>query len=396
MHPPLPDDAHVMIVGGGVAALEALLALRSLAGDRVSVELIAPDTTFSYRPLAVAEPFDLGDVNRLDLKRLVDAHGGHFDCATVRELDVDAKTATTSTGAVRSYDALILAVGARTVEAVPGALTYRGEQDNERFGDVLAALKERRIKRLAFVVSPGCSWPLPLYELALMTGAWIRRHRVDGELALITCEPSPLQLFGTEVAEPVRRLLAEHGIVLRTASIAESVEEGRLWMPFECSVAVDRAIALPRLVGHPPAGLPTDTGGFVPVDEFCRVGAPDDHVYAIGDMTDAEIKQGGLATQQADTCAQSIATAVGVNVEPEPFRPVLRGMLLTGEQPLYLRRPMHIGPKLPAMQHEPLWWPPHKIVGRHLAPYLATDLAHAEPEGLNGLPIEIQPITSPS
>jgi sulfide:quinone oxidoreductase len=396
MRPGLPDDAHVVIAGGGVAALEALLALRSLAGDRVSIELIAPDTTFSYRPLAVAEPFNLSNVNRLDLERLVHAHGGSFDCATIREIDVEARTVTTSSGAVRSYDALVLAVGARAVEAVPGALTYRGEQDAERLGDVLAALKERRIERLAFVVPPGCSWPLPLYELALMTGGWIRRHGVDAELAIITFEARPLQLFGPEAAEPVRRLLADHGVALRTGSIVESMERGRLWMPFECSVAVDRAIALPRLVGHPPAGLPTDARGFVPVDEFCRVGPAEDHVYAAGDMTDAEIKQGGLATQQADASAEVIAAAAGADIQPEPFRPVLRGLLLTGEQPLYMRRPVSVGAELPAMQHEPLWWPPHKIVGRHLAPFLVTNAAESVPEGLHGLPIEVQPATSAS
>ena len=48
---------RVLIAGGGVAALEAMLALRALAADRVSVVLVAPDREFVYRPLAVAEPF---------------------------------------------------------------------------------------------------------------------------------------------------------------------------------------------------------------------------------------------------------------------------------------------------------------------------------------------------
>ena len=47
---------RVVIAGGGVAALEAALALRALAEDRVSVELLAPETQFWYRPLAVTEP----------------------------------------------------------------------------------------------------------------------------------------------------------------------------------------------------------------------------------------------------------------------------------------------------------------------------------------------------
>ena len=52
--------SHVVIAGGGVAALETLMALRDLAGDRVAITLIAPETTFTYRSMKVVEPFYLG------------------------------------------------------------------------------------------------------------------------------------------------------------------------------------------------------------------------------------------------------------------------------------------------------------------------------------------------
>jgi sulfide:quinone oxidoreductase len=61
-----------------------------------------------------------------------------------------------------------------------------------------------------------------------------------------------------------------------------------------------------------------------------------------------------------------------VEVEPETYRPVLRGMLLTGRRPQYLSRAR--GEEGRASDEAP-WWPPHKIAGRHLAPYLA---AHPE------------------
>jgi sulfide:quinone oxidoreductase len=48
---------RVLIAGGGVAALEATLALRALADERVAITLVAPESDFVYRPLAVAEPF---------------------------------------------------------------------------------------------------------------------------------------------------------------------------------------------------------------------------------------------------------------------------------------------------------------------------------------------------
>ena len=60
-------------------------------------------------------------------------------------------------------------------------------------------------------------------------------------------------------------------------------------------------------------------------------------VYAAGDATDFPIKQGGLATQQADAVASAIAARPGAPVTPQPFEPVLRGMLLTEDHPIWLR-----------------------------------------------------------
>ena len=57
----------IIIAGGGVAGLEALLALRALLGGTVEIELLAAEPEFCYRPIAVAEPFGLGEVRRLEL-----------------------------------------------------------------------------------------------------------------------------------------------------------------------------------------------------------------------------------------------------------------------------------------------------------------------------------------
>ena len=66
------ETGHVVIAGGGVAALEAALTLRAVADGRLSVELIAPEPHFWYRPVAVAEPFGLGEVRRFELSHAGD------------------------------------------------------------------------------------------------------------------------------------------------------------------------------------------------------------------------------------------------------------------------------------------------------------------------------------
>jgi hypothetical protein len=54
-------------------------------------------------------------------------------------------------------------------------------------------------------------------------------------------------------------------------------------------------------------------------------------------MVSGPLEQGGIAGQQADVAATAIALEAGADVRPEPFRAVLRALLLTGSTPLYLR-----------------------------------------------------------
>jgi len=115
-----------------------------------------------------------------------------------------------------------------------------------------------------------------------------------------------------------------------------------------------------------------------------------DDVYAAGDATTFPIKQGGLATQQADVVAQAIAARAGAPVTPEPFRPVLRGLLLTGRTPAYRSTELRGGlGDMSRAEVEPLWWPPSKIAGRYLSPYLARLTATAHPEPGFGIRIEV-------
>ena len=94
----------------------------------------------------------------------------------------------------------------------------------------------------------------------------------------------------------------------------------------------------PVLLGPAVPGVPHDPEGFTSVDERGRVYGLDD-VYAVGDMTSRPLKQGGLAAQQAGVAASAIAASAGAPVRVQPYRPVLRAVLLSGRAPLYLRNP---------------------------------------------------------
>src|SRR5436190_7670902 len=197
---------RVLIAGGGVAALEAALALQARAAERVDVELVAPESDFSYRPLAVAEPFALGDVDRFDLVELAAAAGATFSHGRLVGVDVEQHLAQTASGDSHPFDVLLVACGTVSVDAVRGAFTFRGPPDTVRFRELLEEIRAGEAERVAFAVSWGAAWSLPIYELALMTATWLGPQH-QAELRLVTPEEEPLQLFGRAGSEAVRELL---------------------------------------------------------------------------------------------------------------------------------------------------------------------------------------------
>ena len=362
---------RVLIAGGGVAALEAALALRALAEERVSVELLGPEPHFWYRPLSVAEPFALGESRHFELAELAPAAGATFSLGELAGVNAERREAHTSVGDL-PYDVLLVACGAVPAVAVPGALTFRGPADTDRMRRLLEEINAGAVRRIAFVVPNGSVWSLPIYELALMTAAYAREHKLDVELALVTPEEEPLQLFGDAGSRAVRGLLGESGIAVHTATYPGEVVDGGLALIPKGRLAADRVVALPWLRGPRLDGLPQTRDGFIPVDEYGRVRGLE-HVFAAGDITNFPVKQGGIAAQQAATVASVIAASAGADLAPEPFRPVLRGLLLTGGQPRYLRQEITRGVgEAATISPEPLWWPPGKIVGRYLAPFLGS------------------------
>jgi sulfide:quinone oxidoreductase len=365
MSPPL----RVLIVGGGVAALEATLALRALAEDRVDIDLLAPDDDFIYRPMAVAEPFHQGEVRRFPLARLVELAGARLTRGTLLRVDLERRRAATADGDELEWDVLLLALGARAREGIPGSLTFRGPDDRAALTELVDEALAGRFKTLTFALPTLAAWPLPLYELALM--AKIRLEDTGAtsvRVEVVTPEPEPLAVFGRGASASVKDLLETRGIGLRTHTTPVVFRNGALVVVPGRAIRTDRVVSIPVPEGRRIPGMPEGARGFVRTDEYGRVEGRDD-VYAAGDMTTFPLKQGGIAAQQADAAAESIAALAGAPLTPRPFRPVLRGLLLTGLSPRYLAASLLDDSS--AVDSEPLWWPPAKIVGRHLAPFLA-------------------------
>ena len=355
---------RVVVAGGGIAGVEALLGLSSLGEGRLQLVIVTPDDHFTLHPHAVGEPFGLGPAPSLPMADVAREAGARF----VRDRVVRVRPADMAVdlegGRELPYDALVLAVGGRARPAHPVVVTFGGPQDVPAIRELVGDLTHRRAEGVAFVVPQGATWPLPMYELALMTRGRAQRRQI----LLVTPEPTPLALFGEQPSREIAELLGHAGIDLHADATPEISDDGRAvragadapWLP------VDRIVAAPLVEGPRLAGVPHDDDGFIPVDEHCRVPGLE-HVYAAGDGTDSAVKQGGLAAQQADAAVSHLIAGAGGLLPAEPFRPVLRGRLVTGGLDRFLRHDPEGGDAILA---EPLWEPAAKVVGRHLAPYL--------------------------
>jgi sulfide:quinone oxidoreductase len=384
---------RVVIAGGGVAALETLIALRDLAGDRVDITLVAPADAFAYRPMTVAEPFGEGHARRYELAAIAKHFGARLVSDSVVRVDPEARRVGCLSGEELAYDHLVLAVGAKSRPAYTHAITFGQDPSEEALHGLLADIEGGYADHVAFVVPAGTAWTLPLYEIALMTArqAWsmgVGRVR----FTLVTPEDQPLALFGPTASAAIGELLEAQGIEFVGSTYA-SVEHGHVLLdPGGRQLDGARVVSLPVLDGPDLTGVPADASGFIPTDVHGRVPGLEG-VYAAGDGTTFPIKQGGLATQQADAVAEVIACAAGAAIRPQPFRPVLRGTLLTGAAARYLRADISGGAGDDStISTEALWWPPNKLCGRYLAPYLShqvDDAADVMPLDDDAIAVEV-------
>lgn len=391
---------RILIAGGGVAAVEALLALHELAGDRVRLTLLTPERDFLYRPVTVAEAFDRGEARSYALDGIAAQCGSRLVRDRLERVEPALRTAITASGERIAYDVLVVATGAVPRDSLVGAVTFHGREDVGALREMLEELVTGKSRSIALALPSERMWAVPLYELALMTGAYLRERGARAEVWLVTPEEEPLALLGPAATRAIGPMLRVRGIRLRTSSRPALVRDRALVMAGGAELFVDRVLTLPELEGPRLAGLPNDKHGFIAVDVYGRVQGLDD-VYAAGDATSFPLKQGGLATQQADAVAETIAAELGMPITPKPFRPVLRGLLLTGGAPLYLRAEPQRLPRETSVAIEatplrrttrdassaagqPLWWPPAKIAGRYLGPFLAT----ARPQPLSAQLLE--------
>ncbi len=367
---------NVLIAGGGVAGLETALALRDLAGGRVTMTMLTPEPEFVYRPLRVREPFAGPTANRYSLAEIAVDIGVELKQDAFKWLDVSEQTVHTAAGQQLRYDALMLAMGARLQPRFKHALTIDDRKLDQQLHGLIQDVESGYIHRLAFIIPEPAPWALPLYELALMSARRAYTMSETVSITIITPEDAPLAVFGSVVSEAVQKTLDAAGIDVVCGTHAETPKQGQVDLfPQGGSLHVDQIVALPELFGPSTPGVPKHDGGdgahgFIPIDSHCRVRGLD-NVFAAGDATDFLLKHGGIAAQQADVAAEGIAKLAGVAIEPSQFKAEVHGMLLGGAKPLYFSARITGTHGSTSVVEDYANWPAGaKIAAKYLAPYL--------------------------
>ena len=351
--------------------METALAVHELAGDRVKLTLLAPTPDFIYRPVAVLEPFVHIPPRRLALAKVAAEVSATLEHDSLAAVDCDRRVLHTGGQRELRYDVLVVAVGAKTKEA-PGVLAMDVSRMEESLHGVIEEIDSGSLCSLA-VVAPRSTWPLPAYEVALLAQRHAREQNVDLDTTIITAEQQPLAVFGDIVSASVAGLLADADIQVMRGAWVESSSGKLMVNPGERELRFDHVVAVPRLVGPAITGLPADADGFLPVTSHCEVTGVQ-RVYAAGDGTDFPVKFGGIAAQQADAAAASIASLAGAPTEPRPFDGIVHGVLLSGRKQgsLYFTARIEAGLALESRISDttPPWTTEAKITARYLGSYL--------------------------
>jgi sulfide:quinone oxidoreductase len=363
---------RVVICGGGIAAVEGLLRLRRLVGDAFEITLVAPGEELRYRPVAVQEPFSRPGVRRYPLRRIARRTDAEWVQDGLEWVDPAEQLVHTAEGRSLPYDGLLVAVGARLTSPYEHVTVFDDARPDDTYHGLVQDVEGGYTRSVALLLPDGPAWPLPVYELALMTAerAW-SMNMEDLRIHLVTPEPTPLAAFGAEASDAVAELLRDARIDLHTGSLAEVPESGQIVVrPADTRLEPGRIVAMPRITGPEIRDLPRAEDGFIPIDDHCRVDGMGERVFAAGDVVSFPVKQGGLGAQMADIAAEGIAALAGADLEPTPLRPVVRGVLYTGREPLFLTARYADGDIESEVSHEQAWPADEKIVAEELGPFL--------------------------
>ncbi|KRT66328.1 MAG: FAD-dependent pyridine nucleotide-disulfide oxidoreductase [Candidatus Dadabacteria bacterium CSP1-2] len=313
----------IVILGGGTGGLVVANRLRKALTKDNDIVLIDKEKNHLFNPSLLW--FMVGWRKEEKIQKplsLLQRKGIRFINTLVQKIDFENRTVFTSQGDV-SFDYLVIALGASTFpEEIPGFL-----EDAYNLYDLSGTKKIRKAienfdrgRIVILITSTPFKCPAAPYEAALILSKYFTMRRRDAEIEVVTPEPLPMPVAGTEVGNMVVSLLQSRRIRFTPQHQVVKIDPAKKEIVFQD----EKTLFYDLLIGVPPHGLPPvlkdspilGKSGWVKVNPK-TLETDFENIYALGDVTSIPLpvgkplpKAGVFAHFQADVVAQHIEAKI--------------------------------------------------------------------------------------
>ncbi len=305
----------IAIVGGGVGGtVLANLLARELDEDEARLVLIDQRGHHLYQPGWLYLPFNGQDPEHLERsERSLLRHRVDLYISRVEHVDVETRSLRLAdpygVGPIERlhYDYLVFASGARIApEEVPGlpealaqgsAQQFYTQEGAERLRQALHAFQGGRIAVAIGGIPYKCP-PAPL-EFTFLLEEYLRKHGLRERTKITYYSPLPRAFTIQSVSELAAPLLEERGIETRIFfNVTEIAPQQRLMRSLEGEE--DRYDLLVIVPPHRGALIAEQSGladaqGWLPTDHTTLEVKGQEHIFALGDVTDLPVSKSGSA-----------------------------------------------------------------------------------------------------
>lgn len=317
--------AHkVVVAGGGYAGLAALAELKQW--NDLALVLVDPEPGHTLIPELPEALEPRGKVSNhiVEFTRILAGTDIERRADRVSGIDPETRTLTLASGATERYDWLILAVGTEPAFApVPGLRERARPLRTARDTEIIKRSLEQKPHQNVVVVGGG----LTGVEVA---GVLAPDHAVT----LVEAAKRLMPGLGPGLAEYARRQLVEAGVAMHLGHPLRAVDDHAvhadgLSVPYDVLIWAG-GIGPPEWLRH--TALPLDRDGYPRTDGHGFVTA---RIFAAGDLWrvydghEMLPQTAQLAEAAGEYVGQALRRAVDGKSLPPPFRPRLRGMLVS-------------------------------------------------------------------
>jgi sulfide:quinone oxidoreductase len=304
-------STRIVILGGGTGGtLTANRLRRHHSPDDLQITVIDQDDVHVYQPGLLFVPFGMAHPDDIVRPRARQLHAGiDFVESAIDHVDLEHQTVYLSTGALVTYDLLVIATGARLVPEETEGLTGPGWMENvfTFYTPEGAAALDRALARfqggrlVVNVVDMPIKCPVAPLEFCFLADWYFTERGIRDKVQITYATPLDGAFTKPIASAALGGMLAERNIEVISEFNTGEVDGtgGKLIGYDEREVPFDLAVVIPlhggaEYIGRSP-GL-GDAVDFVPTDEHTLQSKVAPNVFVIGDAATVPTSKAGSVT----------------------------------------------------------------------------------------------------